>query len=62
MAYNIGMNKELEIRLINIKNQISKIENYEMFQAGSEEFKDGYFEALENEKEWLEGMIANFAE
>ena len=56
------MNKELKIRLEEVEDQIFKIENEELYYAGSEEFKDGYTEALKSEKEWLEGMIANFAE
>ena len=58
----MSMNKELKNRLEEIKDQITKIENEELYYAGSEEFKDGYTEALKSEKEWLEGMIANFAE
>ena len=62
MRYNNNMIKELEMKLAEIKNEIFKIENDEMFWAGSEEFKDGYIEALKNEKEWIEGMIANYCE
>lgn len=59
MRYNIGMLKELEFKLNEIKNEISKIENGELFWAGSEEFRNGYIEALENTLKWIEGMIAN---
>ena len=59
MRYNIDMLKELELKLNEIKNEISKIENGELFWAGSEEFRNGYIEALENTLKWIEGMIAN---
>ena len=54
MAYNIGMNKELESRLNEIKTQIS---NLQMLGEC-----DDCIHVLNEQKEWLEGMIANFAE
>lgn len=36
--------------------------NNEVLVVASDEFKDGYLYGLQLQKEWLEGMIANFSE
>jgi len=57
------MQNELEIKLAEIKTQITTIENDELTNevliAGGNDFRDGYLQALFEIKEWLEGMIVN---
>ena len=59
MRYNNDMLKELELKLNEIKNEISTLENdLDMDPA----YFAGRRWTLENMKEWVEGMIANYCE
>jgi hypothetical protein len=58
------MQNELQIQLDAINKLISNIERDELesekLMVGSKDFVDGYYEALLEQKEWLEGMIINY--
>lgn len=58
------MQNELQIQLDAINKLISNIERDELesekLMVGSKDFVDGYYEALVEQKEWLEGMIINY--
>lgn len=60
------MQNELQIQLDNINKLISNIEKDELemekLVVGSSEFVEGYYNALLEQKEWLEGMIVNYCD
>jgi len=60
------MTNEFQSQLKYINNQIQEIESgnleTEKLVVGSKEFVEGYYDALLEQKSWLEGMIINYCE
>jgi hypothetical protein len=58
------MQNEIETQLKNIKKLINEIESgnleTEMLIVADESFREGYLNALLEQKEWLENLIINF--
>jgi hypothetical protein len=57
------MQNEIEIQLVNIKKLINEIESgnleTETLIVADESFREGYLNALLEQKEWLENLIIN---
>lgn len=60
------MQNELQIQLDATNKLIAEIESEnletEKLVVGSSEFVEGYYNALLEQKEWLEGMIINYCD